>query len=267
MRPLGSAKVLEARRRSALNLLTRGLSLNEAARTLGCAPSSVMRWRDAVRRHGPAGLAVRVSPGRPPKLRATERRRLVKILLKGALAQGYTTDLWTTSRIAVVIRKTFRVDYHPDHIGRLLHQLGWTHQKPETRALERDEAAIERWTRVEWPGVKKRQAAGRPSRLRRRVGLPADPERPQDVGAPRPDADHPPSLSAGQNLGDLRRLGESGASEPSYLRGCAVEDAFHETLGCRHRSGALADYATFVLDLRVVRWVGADEPEITDRGG
>lgn len=155
MRPLGSAKVLEARRHRALSLVARGLSLNEAARKLGCAPSSVMRWRDAVRRHGSAGLAVRFSPGRPPKLRAGERRRLVKILLKGAPAQGYTTDLWTTSRIAAVIRKMFRVHYHPDHVGRLLHQLEWTHQKPETRALERDEAAIEHWKRVEWPRVKK----------------------------------------------------------------------------------------------------------------
>src|SRR3972149_686916 len=141
MRPLGSAKVLEARRRRGLSLVARGLSLNEAARQLGCAPSSVMRWRDAVGRHG--------------KLRAGDRRRLVKILLKGALAQGYPTDLWTTSRIATVIRKTFRVTYHPDHVGRLLHQLKWTHQKPETRAVERDEVAIEHWTRVEWPRVKK----------------------------------------------------------------------------------------------------------------
>jgi transposase len=155
MRPLGSAKVLEARRHRALSLVARGLSLNEAARKLGCAPSSVMRWRDAVQRHGSAGLAVRFSPGRPPKLRAGERRRLVKILLKGALGQGYTTDLWTTSRIAAVIRKTFRVTYHPDHVGRLLHQLAWTHQKPETRALERDEAAIAHWKRVAWPRVKK----------------------------------------------------------------------------------------------------------------
>src|SRR3972149_6851673 len=155
MRPLGSAKVLEARRRRGLSLVARGLSLNEAARQLGCAPSSVMRWRDAVERHGSAGLVVRASPGRPAKLRGGDRRRLVKILLKGALAQGYTTDLWTTSRIATVIRKTFRVTYHPDPVGRLLHQLKWTHQKPETRAVERDEVAIEPWTRVEWPRVKK----------------------------------------------------------------------------------------------------------------
>src|ERR1700693_3100604 len=108
MRSLGSTRVLRGGRPPPLSLVARGLSLNEAARKLGCAPSSVMRWQDAVQRHGGAGLAVRLSPGRPPKLRAGERRRLVKMLLKGALAQGYTTDLWTTSRIAGVIRKKFR---------------------------------------------------------------------------------------------------------------------------------------------------------------
>ena len=70
MRPLGSAKVLEARRRRALSLVAQGLSLNEAARKLGCAPSSVMRWRDAVQRHGAAGLAV---PFRRGARRSCER--------------------------------------------------------------------------------------------------------------------------------------------------------------------------------------------------
>lgn len=155
MRPRGSAKVLEARRRRALGLLAQGLSLNDVGRKLGCAPSSVMRWRDAVRRQGARGLIVRSSPGRPPKLRPAEQRRLVKVLVRGAMANGYATELWTTSRIAAVIRKTFGVDYHPDHVGRLLHRLRWTPQKPETRALERDDAAIERWKRVKWPRVKK----------------------------------------------------------------------------------------------------------------
>ena len=162
-RPLGSATVLEARRRRALSLLDEGRSLNEAARTLGCAPSSVMRWRDAVQRRGAAGLAVRCSPGRPPKLRAGQRRRLVTLLLKGALAQGDTTGLWTTNRIAALIRKTFRVTYHPDHVGRLLHQLEWTHQKSETRALELDEGSMEHWKRVRWPRVTKTPGGWAPS--------------------------------------------------------------------------------------------------------
>jgi transposase len=155
MRPRGPAELLEDRRRRALKLLGQRLSLNEVARRIGCAASSVLRWRDAWEKGGPQGLKVRFSPGRPPKLNARQRQRLVKLLLQGALAHGYRTDLWTTARIAEVIRKNFGVRYHPDHIGRLMHQLGWSHQKPERRARERDEAKIERWKRKEWPRVKK----------------------------------------------------------------------------------------------------------------
>ena len=155
MRPRGSAAVLEARRRQALALLKEGHSLQAVARWLRCAASSVMRWRDAVRRHGARGFQVGASPGRPPKLTKRQRQHLVRLLLQGSLAHGYRTDLWTTSRVAEVIARHFGIQYHPDHVGRLLHALGWTPQKPERRALQRKEAAIARWKRQEWPRVKK----------------------------------------------------------------------------------------------------------------
>jgi transposase len=79
----------------------------------------------------------------------------VKLLLKGAMANGYRTDVWTTARIAEVIEENFRVRYHRDHIGKLMRKLDWSPQKPERRAVERDEAAIERWKRKTWPRVKK----------------------------------------------------------------------------------------------------------------
>jgi transposase len=154
-RPKGSADLLEDRRRRALALWDTGLSLNEVGRRIRCAASSVLRWLRARRRGGPNPLRVRFSPGRPPKLRATQRRRLVKLLLQGPTAHGYGTQLWTTARIAALIRREFGVGYHRDHIGRLMHSLNWSHQKPERRAVERDEPAIERWKRKDWPRVKK----------------------------------------------------------------------------------------------------------------
>ncbi|MGH9316986.1 MAG: winged helix-turn-helix domain-containing protein [Thermoanaerobaculia bacterium] len=156
MRPRGAAAVLEARRHWALKLLDEGRSLHEVGRLVGCAPVSVMRWRNARDEGGAVALQVRFSPGRPPKLNGRQRQRLVKLLLKGAMVQGYRTEIWTTSRVAALIRKTFGVRYHRDHVGRLLHALGFTHQKPERRALERNEEAIERWKREEWPRIKKK---------------------------------------------------------------------------------------------------------------
>jgi transposase len=155
MRLPGSSELLEDRRRRALRLLDEGRSLNEVARLIDCAPSSVMRWRNRRRRGGEKALKVRVSPGRPPKLSLARCRKLLRLLLEGAMASGYSTQLWTTARIAEVIRKRFRVEYHRDHVGRLMHRLGWSHQKPQKRALERNEGKIRKFLREEWPRVKK----------------------------------------------------------------------------------------------------------------
>ena len=95
-RPKGSADLLEDRRRRALALVDSGCSLNEAARRIGCGASSVLRWYHARRRGGEKALRVRLSPGRPPKLRPKQLQRLVKLLLQGPLARGYRTNLWTS---------------------------------------------------------------------------------------------------------------------------------------------------------------------------
>jgi transposase len=155
MRPHGSPKALEERRRRAVALLKEHRSLHEVARQIGCNPSSVLRWRNAMRRGGPDALRAKPVPGRPCRLKPHQKERLVELLLQGAMAHGYRTELWTTLRIAEVIRRRMGIAYHRNHVGKLLHDLGWSHQKPERRALERDEEAIARWKRRVWPRLKK----------------------------------------------------------------------------------------------------------------
>jgi len=123
MRVPGSAVVLESRRRRALALVQQGRSLNAAARRIGCAASSVLRWWRAFRRHGAEGLKVRRASGRPPRLSARQRQGLLKQLLRGPMAHGYPTDLWTTQRIAEVIERRYGVRYHRNHVSWLLAQL------------------------------------------------------------------------------------------------------------------------------------------------
>ena len=105
--------------------------------------------------HGLKALKARPVPGRPSRLDPQAKKRLEKILLRGASESGFATDLWTCPRVAQVIKREFGVGYHVDHIGRLLHALGWSPQKPERRAVERDEEAIQTWVKVDWPRVKK----------------------------------------------------------------------------------------------------------------
>jgi transposase len=163
MRPQGSPRDLEKRRLRAIELLRRGLQPHEVASRLGVDRRSVRRWKRAYRKSGFSALKAKPVPGRPTKLSAQQRRALVKMVMKGALAFGFSTELWTCQRIAQLIRSEFGVEYHPDHLGRLLHRCGLTPQRPHLMAKERDERAIRRWVREEWPRLKKKPVASEPT--------------------------------------------------------------------------------------------------------
>jgi transposase len=146
---------LEARRILAGRLLLEGSDVGEVAELVGASVSSVKRWRQAVEKGGLEALKAKPHPGPTPRLNPKQKQQLVKILLAGPLKAGYRNDLWTCPRVAEVIDKKFGVKYHPDHVWKILRSLGWTCQKPEQRARERDEAAIRRWREKEWPRIKR----------------------------------------------------------------------------------------------------------------
>ena len=135
MRPHGSPKVLEQRRRRAVALKEQGCGPVQIARLLNTTPQSVGRWLACYADHGADGLAAKPVPGRPPKLTLRQRRALARCLLKGARAFGFGTDLWTCPRVAQVIRQRYGVNYHVDHLPRLLRALGFS--PSEARAPRR----------------------------------------------------------------------------------------------------------------------------------
>lgn len=159
MRPFGSPEQLERRRLKAIELLGSGLQPAEVARAVKADRRSVRRWQAAYRREGDEALKAKQASGRPPKLSQGELDSLREMLLEGALEQGYPTDLWTCPRVANLIQTRFSVSYHPDHIGRLLRSLGFSPQKPQRRAIERNEKEIKRWVTEDWPRIKKNGAA------------------------------------------------------------------------------------------------------------
>lgn len=159
MRPAGSPQELERRRFRGLALLRQGLSPVEVARRVGVNRRSVRRWKAAARRQGTRAVVARPASGRPPRLSAQDRRQLEKGLLRGPRAAGFETELWTCPRVAQWIARRFQVHYHPDHVCRLLHALGWSPQKPQRRAIERDAKAVRHWIRHTWSAVKKKPSA------------------------------------------------------------------------------------------------------------
>ncbi len=155
MRPQGSPAELERRRHRAITLLHKGYQPHEVAQMLSVDRRSVRRWKHAHRLRGGTGLRARPAAGRPSKLTPPQRRALVRWILRGPEAFGYSTALWTCRRIAHLIRERFHVTYHPDHVGRLLRTCGLTPQRPQRTAKERVDERVRAWTQGEWVRSKK----------------------------------------------------------------------------------------------------------------
>lgn len=147
------------RRVRAARLLQAGRTPREVAKLVGAPRQTVYRWRDVLESEGIDALRMMSKGGRPARLGAEELSRLQVALLEGPTAHGFGTPLWTLKRVRLFIERVFGVQYSDVHVWRLLGQLGFSSQKPERRALERDENAIEHWKKRTWPGLKKKPAA------------------------------------------------------------------------------------------------------------
>jgi transposase len=155
VRPHRDTSLMEQRRLAAVPRFERGEPLASIARQLGVSRQAVFVWAQQWRRRGEAGLHRRPRPGRPPKLARTQLAQLPRLLAQGAEVYGFSSRIWTTQRVADLIRRRFGVRYDRDHVCRLLHRFGWSWQKPARRARERDEAGIQRWVEHTWPRLKK----------------------------------------------------------------------------------------------------------------
>lgn len=144
-------------------MLQEGLSPTEISRRLGVARLTVYRWKSRGRGKG----ATIQHSGRKPAMTVPQRRQLEKILEQGAVAAGFTTEVWTGRRISQVLWQRFGVQYHFKAIPTLLRSWGWSWQKPHKQAMERDPAVVAHWVRHQWPRIKKSPAAGRNHDFRR----------------------------------------------------------------------------------------------------
>jgi transposase len=145
----------EGRRLRALELKERGWKQTQIADALGVTEGAVSQWMKRAREEGVEGLRHKPPPGATPRLSEDERAKLPKLLAQGAEAHGFRGEVWTCERVATVIRREFGVSYHPAHVSRLLKALRQSLQKPQRRAEQRDEEAIDNWKEKKWPSLKK----------------------------------------------------------------------------------------------------------------
>lgn len=153
-------EAMEARRIEGARLLKRGVAQAEVARRTGVSRQAVSLWaRQLAEVKGAVGKLKAKPLGRPKHLDEAQCGRLRQLLLTGALAAGFPTELWTIKRVRALIAREFGVAYSNTGGWELLRSLGFTPQRPEKRALQRDEQAIVAWKRKSWPVLKKKPSA------------------------------------------------------------------------------------------------------------
>ena len=144
----------------AWELAQAGWQQKDIAAALGVSGGAVSQWLKRAREEGPQALEQRrPGSGRKARLSQAQLERLPEILARGAVHYGFSGEVWTRSRVARVIQQTFGVQYTPRHVGRLLQQIQWTPQKPVTRATQRDEVAIARFSEERWEELEKKLSA------------------------------------------------------------------------------------------------------------
>lgn len=153
MRPYGKSKQLAKRRIRALKLLESGKRVKDVAKTIGVTERSIRYWQEEAR--NPKDKSAIRSPGHPSHLTAEQLKTLEKELLKGAYEQGYAEDYWTLDRIARLIWDKFKVRYHPSSVWHIMKRIGWSNQRPQRQALQRNDETIRRWKQHTWPRIKK----------------------------------------------------------------------------------------------------------------
>lgn len=178
-----------ANRLHAVLLNSQGRSSGELATILDAPRSRVSEWLKNYDAHGVEGLLEGFRPGRPARLTPEQWVTLSDIVESGPVAYGFDSGVWTSPMIARVIREEFRITYHPGHVRKLLHAIGFSVQRPRRVLVRADPAEQDRWHRRTFPDLKKKPKAGgsrSSSRTKQRSGRTRHSTRPgARSGAPR----------------------------------------------------------------------------------
>ena len=137
-------------------LLLNGKKPAEVALAVGVARQTVYTWKALLDEGGIDALRSAPSRGRPPRLDETELKSLRRVLLQKPTEHGFGTELWTLKRVGVVIQRLYGVKFGQTQIWRLLGALGFSVQKPDRRAIERNEDTVRGWKRSTFPSLKKK---------------------------------------------------------------------------------------------------------------
>jgi transposase len=139
-------------------LLQKGKTPAEIALDVGVARQTVYTWKTLFEEGGIDALRAVPLRGRPARLDEDKREELRRAILHKPTEHGFGTELWTLKRVGVVIKRMHGVTFSQAQIWRILGSLGFSPQKPDKRAIERNEDVVRSWKRSKWPALKKKRS-------------------------------------------------------------------------------------------------------------
>lgn len=126
------------------------------ARDLGCSPATVDNIRSRYQAQGREGLRHSTSPGRPSRATAEYRATLRQAIQTPPQHLGYGLSTWSGARVGQHLKRQTGITFSDDQLARLLHQEGFSVQRPKhTLKGKRDESAYEQ-ARQELQDMKKK---------------------------------------------------------------------------------------------------------------
>lgn len=150
-----SRGLFEKYRLQAIKLRKKDWKVMDIAEAFGINESSVSRWFGKAKRKGIRSLKSTKAKGNSPKLTGEDKKDILGWLKEPATDFGFETPLWTCKRIQQLIKKKIGKTLHISKVWLWLSRWNLTNQKPERRATEQDEKAVQKWLKEEWPKIKK----------------------------------------------------------------------------------------------------------------
>ncbi|MFC0531665.1 winged helix-turn-helix domain-containing protein [Phytohabitans kaempferiae] len=156
--PQARARREQVRLRAA-KMFAAGMSAPDVAEALEISTKSAHTWRRAWVAGGDRALVSKGAPGPQRVLSESQVQKLIAKLHEGPAAAGWVEDQrWTLARVRTLIGRMFHVTVAVCTVWQVLRRAGFTAQQPSQPAAERDEQAIARWRRYQWPAVKQSRA-------------------------------------------------------------------------------------------------------------
>jgi len=137
-------------------LLLAGKGCAEVALAVGVARQTIYTWKRLLDEGGIDALRAVPERGRPAQLDDAQLAAVRAAILQSPTEHGFGTELWTLKRVGAVIERLHGVRFGQTNVWRILGSLGFSPQKPEKRAIERNEDAVRSWKRRTWPALKKK---------------------------------------------------------------------------------------------------------------